>query len=304
MKELRIILTSMCSTTSTANDHIPMKAIKQARCQLEPQLLHLTNKIILTSKYPDRLNITKIIPIPKPPKDTMRIDGWHPINIVPAISKVVKKVILTQILKHLKDSNLIHQNHHGSVKNHLTHTLILELHNKLVESMETGQDVALLQLDQSKAYNLISHPILIQKMRLLKFNKKTISTIQSYLDERRQYVQIENTESDVLLVGPKSVTQGLTLSCLFYLIFILDIPSICHEQHHNPKEAKDCNKPNIDTFVDDNFVRINKPDNDTFENAVKATMEKIKDYMDANHLTLNGDKDEDHDCDKEQSNQR
>ena len=194
------------------------------------------------------------------------------------------------MIKHLQDSKLINSNHHGSIKNHLTQTLILELHDRLVESLETGEDVALLQLDQSKAYNLISHQILIDKMRLLKFGEKTIKTIQSYLDERRQYVQIENVQSDVLLVGPKSVTQGSTLSCLFYLIFILDIPSICHDSQHSPAEAILCKQPNIDTFIDDNFVRITKPKDDSIENEVAKTMDKIKDYMDANKLALNAEK--------------
>ena len=290
MSELRSILSSMRPTSSTANDHISMKSILQVRRQVEPQLLNLTNQILTTSQYPKNLKITKIIPIPKPPKDVMRIEGWRPINIVPAISKIVEKVILKQMMKHLLDNNLIHPNHHGSVKNHSTQTLVLDLHDRLVEALETGEEVALLQLDQSKAYDLISHHILLEKLRILKFSEKTILTIQSYLHERRQYVQIENADSDVLLVGPKSVTQGSTLSCLFYLIFILDIPSICQEPDLPQSSANREKQPNIDTFVDDNFVRITKPVNDTLENEVKKTMSKIQDYMDANRLALNADK--------------
>ena len=99
----------MSSTASTAADIISMKVIKQARSRLEPQILNLGNQIISTTIYPTQFKLTKVIPIPKSPKDPATISGWCPINIVPAVSKLAKKVITRQMLKHLTDNNLINQ---------------------------------------------------------------------------------------------------------------------------------------------------------------------------------------------------
>ena len=110
------------------------------------------------------------------------------------------------------------------------------LYDKLVQDMEDGEDVVLLLLDQSKAYDLVPHKILIKKMEALNFSPKILEVIGSYLRDCKQYVQIVHCESEIHLVGTRSVTQGSTLSCLFYLIFILDIPQICHEVQHSPLE--------------------------------------------------------------------
>ena len=145
----------MVPTASTTADHISMRLILQARSQLEPQLLNLINRIIETADFPHRLKLTKIIPIPKPPKDIMLIEGWRPINIVPAISKIIEKALMRQMLDHRVGNKVIYPNHHRSMAGHSTQTLVVDLHDKLVQDMEDGEDVALLLLNQSKAYDLV-----------------------------------------------------------------------------------------------------------------------------------------------------
>ena len=289
MCELRKVISTMSPTASTTTDYISMKTIKQARKSLEPQLLNLVNSIIQTTIYPNNLKTTKVIPIPKPPKNIEIIDGWRPINIVPAISKIIEKCLMKQMFSHLNDNNIVPHNHHGSNKDHSTHSLILELHDKLVEYYEGGQETALLLLDQSKAYDLVPHHILLGKMKILGYNQKTLDTLESYLKERKQYTQIEHIDSSTLLVGNKSVTQGSTLSCIFYLIFILDIPQSTHQIVHDPISYRNCKMPDIATFVDDNYLIIKKT-NKSLQEHVNDTMTTLKQWMDSNQLALNGDK--------------
>ena len=78
MSQLRATITTMKPTSSTTVDQISLKTIKQARLQLEPQILNLTNQILKTLIYPSKLKLTKIIPIPKTPKDNTRIGGLAP----------------------------------------------------------------------------------------------------------------------------------------------------------------------------------------------------------------------------------
>ena len=197
MSELRKVISSMAPTASTAQDQISMRSIIQARNQIEPQLLNLINRIIITAEYPTDLKLTKIILIPKSPKDITLIDGWRPINIVPAISKIIEKTLMRQMLSHLVENNVVDPNHHQ--------TLVVDLHDKLVQDMEAGEDVALLLLNQSKAYNLVPHKILIQKMEvrnhlkssrvtseidvsMFKLNIAIQRSIQSELDPSRKVV--------------------------------------------------------------------------------------------------------------------
>ena len=180
----------------------------------------------------------------------MERDQYHA-----SLSKIVEKAMMKQMMEHLDVNKLFDYNHHGSVPCHSTQMLILELHDKLIQSLEEYEDgTALILIDQSKAYDLIPHQILIEKMQALNYLKKTLNTLTNYLAERKQYIQIQNIESDVLSVGPKSVTQGSTLSCCLFLIYILDAPRMGHGATHSPLEYRNCPKTNLSTFVDDNYV--------------------------------------------------
>ena len=112
----------------------------------------------------------------------------------------------------------------------------------------------------------------------------------SYLNERKQYVQVQYAKSDCLTIGPRSVVQGSTLSGVFYLIYMLDLPYISHETIHEPEEYRKCNQPNIKTFVDDCMAKINAKPQSTIKNEVTKFMEKVEDYASANKLAINPDK--------------
>ena len=84
----------------------------------------------------------------------------------------------------------------------------------------------------------------MEKMKWIGFNKKTLSILSSYLENRHQYVVVKSFPSDPLAIGPQSVTQGSSLSCMLYIIYILDIMGIYHDRKHSP--AKSTQKPSMD----------------------------------------------------------
>ena len=56
---------SINPSKSTSIDGISMKLVRQLKHQLLPVLLHLVNTTIITSKYPQSLKTSKIIPLIK-----------------------------------------------------------------------------------------------------------------------------------------------------------------------------------------------------------------------------------------------
>ena len=79
---------------------------------------------------------------------------------------------MKQILEHLKTNELISHNHYGAVSLKSTQTLITELYYQLLENYTTREDTALLCIDQSNAYDTVSHPILLQKLKAIGFKTK------------------------------------------------------------------------------------------------------------------------------------
>ena len=291
MCQLRATIRTMRSTGSSGEDDLSIKSVKQAINQLAPLLLHMVNCTISKTTYPDTMKTTKIVPIPKSGKDPSSSDGWRPVNVVGALSKIVEKIFLSQILGHLERNGVISHHHHGSVKGRSTQTLINELHDALVDNLNTGVDTALLILDQSKAYDVVDHHILLQKLKLLGFSNQALKILTSFLTERRQFVQIQGRRSEKLTMSPNSVIQGSTLSCTLFLIYILDMPQIFHTAPHKPEDDRNCSRPSLKTFVDDAITIIKKePNHRNIKEAITQTMAELTTYMKNNKLALNPDK--------------
>ena len=290
MHQSRITLKAMRTSGSSTQDFISLKSIKCARKEIEPILLKLINQIIKTGIYPDEYKVTKIVPIEKQNKEPTTSEGWRPINIVPTISKIVEKVLQNQMINHLDRHNLVNHRHHGALRGKLTQTLVAELYNKLLEKINLKEDTALVLMDQSKCFNLIDHQILLSKMKIIGFDEESIRLMTSYLSERKQYVSVGGNDSDKLIVGPRSVTQGSTLSCILYIIYILDLPSIFHNELHDPIKDNDCKETQATTYVDDIYLKITKGKNKSLKESIIKSINMIEEYTVANRLSLNKEK--------------
>ena len=65
-------------------------------------------------------------------------------------------------MEYLSSNNLIHEAHHGSQKGKSIITAITTIVDSWSSLMEENIEVAALAMDQSAAYDLIDHPILLK----------------------------------------------------------------------------------------------------------------------------------------------
>ena len=119
-------------------------------------------------------------------------------------------------MEHLTRNGLICHIHHGLVCIKSTQTLITEIYDQLLENLNTGEETALILLDQSKVYDLINHPILISKLKAL--------GISMYI--------YRGADSDKLTIGPQSV------SCILYLVYVLDLQMVFHDKRTSTRRTE------------------------------------------------------------------
>ena len=77
-------------------------------------------------------------------------------------------------------------------------------------------------MDLSKAFDTLNFNILLNKLQYYGINGISLLLIRSYLTDRFQHVQFENSESDLLEIKTE-IPQGSILGPLFFSIMINDL---------------------------------------------------------------------------------
>ena len=112
-------------------------------------------------------------------------------------SKICKKVALQQFSNYLQRNGLPSQHQSGNRRHHSKETLNIMISDFLLDAMDNKRLSALILLDLSKAFDSISHSILLQKLSLVAADKAT-KWFKSYLSDRTQTVRIGTSISTPL----------------------------------------------------------------------------------------------------------
>ena len=142
-------------------------------------------------------------------------------------------------------------NQYGFKPKHSTEHAALELIDGIINKMDTNEIPLNIFLDLSKAFDTIDHTILLNKLKYYGLKGSTLNLFQSYLNNRKQYTEIEDTTSTILPIHV-GVPQGSILGPILFIIYVNDLPQ-CSNKFHFIMYADDTTlSSTIDSFSDIN----------------------------------------------------
>ena len=91
------------------------------------------------------------------------------------------------------------------------------------KALDQGKEYVALLNDLSKAFNCLTHDLIVAKLHAYGFSLESLKLINSYLTDHKQRIKINDQFSSWMIIA-FGVTQGSILILFLFNIFLGDIP--------------------------------------------------------------------------------
>ena len=210
----------MKASTATGTDGVSVRMIQTFLAGLRYPLLNVVNTCLTTCHIPQCWKHALVTPVPKG-KSSNDPKNTRPISILPAVMKIVERLVQHQLVTYLEDCHLLSDAHHGYRRRHSTETALHVVTDRVLRAMDNGEVSLLVLLDLSKCFDVVPHEKLLQKLALYGIHS---GWFRCYLTGHTQQVQLRSySDGNRVLSQTKpnniGVFQGGSLSCVLFMLY-------------------------------------------------------------------------------------
>ena len=195
-------------------------------------------------------------------------------SILPSLSKIYERLIYNQINQITENALLIFQC--GFRKKYSTHHALIAMIENTKNVIDKGGTFGALLTDLSKAFDCMTHDLLIAKVHALNFDMNALNLIFDYLKGRKQRVKINSSFSSYLDIF-QGVPQGSILGPLLFNLFLCDLFLFVEEV-------------NIMSYADDSTPYVGSENVDVTPEKLEKKGKVLFEWFSNNFLKANADK--------------
>ena len=265
-------LYSLKPRCATGLDRLPSSALIASRSVICYPLSSIINSSITSSQFPSQWKCASIRPLHKG-GDRANPSNFRPISILPVPSKLLEKHVHLQLSSHLNSNNLLFSLQSGFRPSHSTQTLLLYCLDRWYRALDKRSFIGVVFLDITKAFDTVSHNLLLSKLSSLGLSTSAVSWFQSYLSNRCHITQVADSYSSPGFPS-SGVPQGSVLGPTLFSAFINDLPSIL------PRDS-------TVLFADDTTIYIVSDSLPTIQSSLQLCLNLANLWLQRNGLKIN-----------------
>ena len=166
------------------------KLLRITASVIADSLCKLINFCIEKQTFPTKWKVCKVTPIYiyKGKENRDDKNNYRPVTVLPILSKLLEKHICDHLCVFLEENALLHRFQSGFRKFHSTETALIRLVDQLLFDLDKNRASGLVFIDYKKAFDLIDHGLLLEKLKAYGVRDNELELLHSYLSGRTQYI--------------------------------------------------------------------------------------------------------------------
>ena len=184
-KMIKKVIMNLDLSKASVTDFIPVVVLKYCEPELSYILAELFNKCLKESCFPNRWNVSSVVPVFKNDGERSTAKAYHSVCLLSVVSKAFEKLLNNRIVDNLEKCGLFSDFQYGFRSSRTTAYLLTVVSDRIARAFNRFGATQAVVLDISKTFDKVWHVGLLHKLLSYGISGQIFGLISSFLSNRR-----------------------------------------------------------------------------------------------------------------------